>query len=478
MRKIIFIEPKATNLHVFKQFTLPRLGLFILGAMMKKRGWDVEIIVEEMQNINFKKIKEADIVGISTITSTANRAYAIADKVKQSGVPVIMGGPHVTFMTEEALCHADYVVRGEGEKALMAFIDAWEGNKDFTNVPNLSYKKDNTIINNPMNDFITNLDELPYPDFKLFKPLDKKTWKTKIVPIQTSRGCPFDCEFCSVTGMFGKKYRFRSTQNIIDELKQYDHKKHFIFFYDDNFTANPKRAKELLNAMIKNKLKFKWSTQVRTDIVKDIELVKLMKKAGCNFLYIGFESVNPDSLLAMKKNQTVNDIKKAISILLKNKFFIHGMFVYGFDNDNWQTVKETIKFAKKAKISSTQFLILTPLPGSDLYEKMKSENRIIFNDWSLYDTHHVVFKPKNFNIFELQWAQYISHKKFYSLMQIVKRLFHGKWFAAAISYYGRCLNHLWQKKNKTFMKVVSLLKPKKEFDISIDYREIIKIDEK
>ncbi len=477
MNKIIFIEPKAANLHVFKQFRLPRLGLFILGALMKKRGWETEIIVEEIANINFKKIKEATIVGISTITSTANRAYAIADRVKAMGIPVIMGGPHVTFETEEALSHSDFVVRGEGENALMAFIDAWEGSRDFSTVPNLSYKLDNEIVHNHKEDFITKLDGLPYPDFNLITSMAQKIGGVKIIPIQTSRGCPFHCEFCSVTGMFGKKYRFRSTENIINELKQYDSKKHFIFFYDDNFTADKKRAKELLNAMIKNKLRFKWSTQVRTDIVKDMELVKLMKKAGCNVLYIGLESINPDSLIAMKKSQTVADISKAIRILLKHKFFVHGMFVYGFDDDNWKTVKETINFAKKAKITSTQFLILTPLPGSDLYKKMKEENRILFDDWSLYDTHHVVFKPKNFSIFELQWAQIISHNKFYSMVRIIRRFLLGRWFGATVAYYARGLNRLWQKKNKTFMKAIDLLKPKKGVSVKIDYREIIKIDE-
>jgi anaerobic magnesium-protoporphyrin IX monomethyl ester cyclase len=469
-RKIIFIEPKSINLHIFKQFKLPRLGLFILGSMMKKRGWDVEIIIEEANKINFKKINDADMVGISTITATANRAYAIADKIRLMGIPVIMGGPHVTFLPEEALNHADFVIKGEGERSLMSFIDEWEKDRDYNNVPNLAYIKNGILINNPINDFIENLDELPYPDFSQLK-------GSQIVPIQTSRGCPFDCEFCSVTGMFGKRYRFRSVENILDELKQYDSKKHYIFFYDDNFTANRIRAKELLNAMIKNKLKFKWSTQVRTDIVKDLELVKLMKKAGCTVLYIGLESVNPDSLLAMKKNQTVADISNALKILTKHKFHIHGMFVYGFDDDTKKTVNETIRFAKKAGLTSTQFLILTPLPGSELYEKMKSEKRIIFDDWSLYDTHHVVFQPKNFDIFELQWAQIRSHKKFYSVISIIKRIIFGKWLSVAVSHYARGLNKRWQKKNIAFLKTVELLKAKTEAVIKINYSEIIKLDD-
>lgn len=477
MNKITFIEPKAINLHIFKQFRLPRLGILILGTMMKKRGWDVDIIIEEIENINFKKLNDSSLIGISTITSTANRAYAIADKIKQMGIPVIMGGPHVTFQTEEALNHSDYIIRGEGEKALMAFIDSWETDKNLKNVPNLSYKINNQIIHNDCDDFIYDLDKIPYPDYEIVKKISPKLGHSRIIPIQTSRGCPFDCSFCSVTGMFGKKYRFRSKESIISELKQYNPKKDFIFFYDDNFTANKSRAKELLNTMINEKLKFKWSTQVRTDVAKDEELVALMKKAGCEVLYIGLESANPESLKSMKKNQTIDDIKNSIRILRKAKFFIHGMFVYGFDEDNKETIKETIKFAKKLKLTSTQFLILTPLPGSVLYENMKKKDCIIFDDWSLYDTHHVVFQPQNLSIFELQWAQIVSHTKFYSFFSIIKNLFRAKWLAAAIVYYARSLNKIWKKKNKTFLKVIELLKPQKLVEIKINYHEIIKIDD-
>lgn len=150
MSRIIFIEPKAPNLHIFSKFVLPRLGSFILGTLMKQRGWDVEIIIEESQNINFANIKSADLVGISTITSTAPRAYAIADRIRDMGIPVIMGGPHVTYLTEEALEHADFVIRGEGEQGLISFVDAWENGADYFQVPNLSFKMNGKVIHNPM----------------------------------------------------------------------------------------------------------------------------------------------------------------------------------------------------------------------------------------------------------------------------------------------------------------------------------------
>jgi radical SAM superfamily enzyme YgiQ (UPF0313 family) len=436
----------------------------------------VEIFIEEMRKIDYEIIKDADVVGISTITPTAPRAYAIADRIREMGIPVIMGGPHVTYLAEEALGHADFVIRGEGERALMELIDARENGGDYSEVSNLSYRKNREIIHNPKQPLADNLDSLPYPDFSLLKRDQPTKGGRSTIPVLTSRGCPFDCSFCSVTGMFGKKYRFRSAENVLAELRQYNSRRNMIFFYDDNFTANRKRTKELLEGMIREKFKFHWTTQVRADVAKDVDLVRLMKRAGCHTLYIGFETVNPDSLEEMKKKQTVEEITQAVKVLRKNRIHIHGMFVYGFDHDDWKTVKKTVRFAKKAKLNTTQFLILTPAPGSEFYEKVDSENRIQFRDWTLYDGHHAVFRPARFSIFDLQKAQIFSHKKFYSMKQTVKKFFKGKWIDLAVAHYARKLNRTWQKRNKTFLRAVELLRPRKGAKITLDYKEEISLD--
>ncbi|MFO7981592.1 MAG: radical SAM protein [Candidatus Aminicenantes bacterium] len=475
MSKIVFIEPKAPNLHIYSQFELPRLGIYILGALMKKRGWDVDMIYEEKEKIDYSDFDSVDMVGISTITSTAPRAYKIADRIRDLGIPVIMGGPHVTFLSEEALEHADFVIRGEGEDALMKFMDAWEGDSDYSSVPSLSYKKDGKSFHNPKGPVIDDLDKIPFPDFGDAYTNNVRN-KRQTIPVQTSRGCPFNCEFCSVTGMFGKKFRFRSTQNVIEELKKYNKKHNHIFFYDDNFAANRKRMKFLLESMIKENFKFDWSTQVRVNVAKHEDLLKLMYKAGCRTLYIGLESVNPQSLRSMKKNQTVEQIKEGVKVIQKHRIRIHGMFVFGFDDDDWQTVKKTIKFAKKAGISSSQFLILTPLPGSQLYNRIVSQGRLIFKDWSLFDAHHVVFRPAKFTVMALQKAQIISHKKFYSLKRSVKKFFQFKWIELAIDHYARKLNRMWEKKNQTFLKAMDILTSKKNAIIKLDYKQKIKLD--
>ncbi len=476
--RIIFIEPKSPNLHIYSKFVIPRLGILILGTIMKKMDWDVQVILEENEELDFDNIESADMVGISTITSTAPRAYTIADQVRALGIPVIMGGPHVSYLPDEALEHADFVFRGEAEEALPLFIHQWLTTQDYSSVPNLSFQQDSKNFHNPLGQPIQDLDAIPYPDLSLIQGGIKRTFGYQIIPIQTSRGCPFDCEFCSVTGMFGKKLRYRSTQNIIEELRQYDDKKNAVFFYDDNFTANRHRAKELLRAMIAEKFKFSWSTQVRADVAKDLELVRLMREAGCETVYIGFESVDPESLKAMKKNQSVEEIKTAIQVLTKNKIQIHGMFVFGFDTDTPATIQETIRFANRSDIGTVQFLILTPLPGSETFRKLKAEGRIKFFDWTLYDAHHAVFDAKHLSIDELQRAQIKGHQSFYSLKQLLKRAIRFRWYQVLVGLYARRLNRIWKKKNRVWLKILELLKPNLDFQISIDFKQIVRLPKK
>jgi radical SAM superfamily enzyme YgiQ (UPF0313 family) len=479
MAKIVFIEPKAPGLHIFSQFPLPRLGTLILGTMMKKRGWEVELFVEDFRKVDFDIIATADLVGISTITSTAPRAYAIADRVRTMGIPVLMGGPHVTYLTEEALEHADFVVRGEGEAALTAFIDAWEKGIDYADVPNLSFKGETgTVVHNPMAPRAADLDLIPFPDLSLLRPEAKGLKHMTSIPVLTSRGCPFDCSFCSVTGMFGRKYRFRSTENIMEELRLYSGRKAAIFFYDDNFAADPKRTRDLCEAIIREKLKITWTTQVRADVTRDPELVGLMKKSGCHTVYIGFESVNPDALEDMKKKQTVAEIGTAVKVFRRHRINIHGMFVLGFDQDDWRSVRKTVRFAKRARLMSTQFLILTPLPGSAFYDKISAENRIRFHDWALYDAHHAVFQPARFSLPDLQKAQSFAHRKFYSLKQEARKILAGQWIGVAIAHYARNLDRTWKKKNRTFLKVIALLKPRpgSKARVSVDYREDVSLE--
>ncbi len=315
--KVVLIEPKAPGLHVYSKYKLPRLGLPILGAFIKRElGISPKIYFQETAKIDWKEISTADLVGISTITQTAPEAYNLLNKIKgATDTPVVMGGAHVTFLSEEALQKgADFVVRGEGEETfleLVRYLSLGVGN--LSDILGLSYRKDGIFHHNPARPAITDLSSLPWPDLSLMEGMEN----AKIVPVVTSRGCPFNCKFCSVTSLFGRKYRFRETDDVIEELKAlYSHNpKSIFFFYDDNFTAKPSHTKELLRKMKENGITPRWTAQARVDVVKDEELMQLMRDTNCVFLYLGLESINPATLEAYRKAQTVEDIVDAVKII-------------------------------------------------------------------------------------------------------------------------------------------------------------------
>lgn len=459
MKKIVFIEARPPDLHVFARSPIPRLGTAIMGTILKKHGYDVKSYVEVVSEIDVEDILSADCVGLSTITSTAPRSYEIATLLKKAGIPVFIGGPHVTYLAEEALQYCDYVIRGEADESVVDFIKALERGEGFENVPGLSYKKDGRTVHNRDLYYCKDLNVLPTPDFSIIKGLETDPYKhLAITPIMTSRGCPYDCNFCSVTQMFGHQYRFRSTEKVIEEVEMaVGGGAEWIFFYDDNFTANKERTKELLKTMIEKKLVPNWTAQVRVDVAKDAELMDLMKRSGCHTVYIGFESINPATLKIYNKKQTVEDIEKCIRLLHKNGIRIHGMFVFGSDEDTTDTIHETVRFAKKNDLESVQFLILTPLPGTKLYNEFVKEGRIVSRDWSLYDAHHVVSEPKKMSYYELQSETMRASKEFYSVWQITKRALRRDWFNVMLKAYGRSLTKKWLEKNGYFIEYTEKL---------------------
>ncbi|MEK7575685.1 MAG: radical SAM protein [Patescibacteria group bacterium] len=445
--KIIGIEPKSPHIHIFTKYAyIMRLGLVLLGTILKKSGHDVKIFVEEMSKIDWEEVSKADLVMISTITSTTTRAYDFASQISARGIPVILGGPHPTAMPEEAINYADFVVRGEGEDVILSLIEAIKTGSGFEKINGLYYKLFGKIY---CNQFIPQwcvLDKYPIPDFSLIE----KWGSSKIVSIQTSRGCPYNCKFCSVTEMFGRKMRFKSDQRVIDEIKLILPCPH-IFFCDDNFAANINRTKRLLRRMICEKLNIQWSTQVRTEAAKDEELVMLMKKAGCLSVCIGMESVNPESLKEAKKKQSVEDIVNSIKSFHDFGIRVHGMFVIGFDSDDINTIKKTTRFAIKNKIDSVQIMILTPLPGTPVFEELKQEGRLLHTDWSRYDAHHVVFKSKIYPE-RLQIEAIKATAKFYSWWQIIKRFVRLDSYGITIKFYGHNLTQKWKKEMKDYIE--------------------------
>lgn len=434
IRKIVFIEPKSPGKHVYTRWGLPRLGTLQLGAILKGAGYEVRVFIEDIRGIEFDEVFEADAVGISTITSTAPRAYEMARQIRRAGIPVFMGGPHVSFLPDEALSSCDYVMRGEADGSILPFIRALEEGVGFDGVAGLAWRDGGLIRSNPLPALCTDLDALPFPDFGLIGGSKRFKGDDSITPVMTSRGCPFGCSFCSVTRMFGRAYRFRSIEGVMAELKMRDPE--WVFFYDDNFAARPEHTKGLLRRMIAEGITPKWSAQVRVDVARDPELLDLMRRANCAYLYIGIESINPKTLKALNKGQTPEQIEQAIGAIHARGINIHGMFIFGADHDDVATIRQTVKFAKRTQLASVQFMILTPLPGTPVFEQMEREGRLLSRDWGYYDAHHVVFQPKGMSFLQLQRQTFKAMLKFYSLRQVLQCLNRFDIWTMVVRAYG------------------------------------------
>ena len=419
--KIVFIEPRESEANVYSKLNMPLLGSVYLGTILKKRGHQVEIYNENIHTPDYSRLK-ADCFGISILTSTAKRGYEIARKLPRE--KVIIGGVHATLLPNEAIQFARQVVVGEAEEVIADVVESRLG--------------DSLVYGKPLD----NLDSLPYPDFSLIKGY---RLSSLITPVSTSRGCPFDCSFCSVTKMFGRKYRFRSAENVIGELNSGERRT--FFFCDDNFTANPERTRKLLRLMLKNKIK-NWSCQVRCDVARDNELLGLMSKAGCKVVCVGFESINQKTLEAYQKKQTVTQIIEAIRSFHKRGIKIHGMFVLGSDDDDKKTIWDTLRFAIKEKIDTVQMSILTPFPSTKVHEFLEKEKRIFTKDWSFYDGQHIVFRPKLLSAKELQLNIVKAYVRFYSLSRSFSLLLRWRFRNAFFRFMGYAIVKKWIQHNR------------------------------
>jgi len=455
----LFLEPKSPDSHIFSIYPLPRLGSIILGTILKKCGFDVKVLVEEIEPIDPGQLQDADVVGITTTTSTAPRAYAYADLARSMGKPVVLGGPHVTYRPAEALEHADCVVLGEGEVVVSELFSRLVAGESVSNLDGVA-TTDN-VGDAPVGpaEKLRNLDMLPIPDLGLVRGFDlkKRILKQTVVPVQASRGCTHDCSFCSVTGMFGRGFRFRSVDNVIEELDRYDRSGMSVFFYDDNLAANRRWFRELLERMASKDYSFSWSAQVRIEIAKDRELLELIHRTKCTTLYIGVESLNPETLKAMNKHQSPDEIREAMVRFRDQRLYIHGMFIFGMDTDTPESIRKTVSWAVRAGFGSVQFLILTPFPGTRTFQGLADQGRILFDDWSLYDGHHVTFQPAGMSPAELQSLQLEAHNRFYSRFRTARRIVALRAESAGIFLYARNLQRRWRKANRNYRDLLKLM---------------------
>ncbi len=405
--KVVFITP-ASDLrrnffyrigHLIYESANSIPGPLILGKILCDAGHEVAVYEELYAHLDFNLFDDADVIGISTMTATAPRAYTIADYFRAKGKRVIMGGLHASALPRESLKHCDQVVVGEAESVI---TDVIEGTIS------------DPIVHAPK---INNIDTIPFPDYSLIKT------PVKTINITTSRGCPFQCEFCTSSRFFNP-YRERTPDNVIAGLLRYRHQGYRnINFQDNNFTANKKRAKEILRKMVAHNLIYKNGFFFgRTDIANDEELLVLLKEAGFSIVLVGIESLNQKSLDSINKKQSVEQIERCVKKLAKYNMKLSASLVLGTDCDTTEDIHQTVNYCRKTHAYSLQPPPLTPLPGTPLFDRLEKEKRIITKNWDYYDMMHVVFHPKNMSPVQLQKEFFTALHRFYTFTSSLSML--------------------------------------------------------
>jgi radical SAM superfamily enzyme YgiQ (UPF0313 family) len=337
-------------------------------------------------------------------------------------------------MAREALDHCDYVVHGEGEATMAELADELlQGGRRVDAIQGISYRQDGEVVRNPDRPLLENIDLIP--DQSLIDGYREyhRRWFQKIFPVGAlvawSRGCPYDCTFCSIIEIYRRSTRFRSAEAVIEDIRQQTclTGKPYVFFADDNFTAHLRKCKELLRRLIDARLNLRFSAQVRLEFSKDEEFIRLMKEAGCYMVFIGLESINPQTLLDFKKRQTVEDIVYCVERLHRAKLHVHGMFVLGADSDDAGTVRETAQFAVAKRLETVQFLPLYPLPGTQQTGQLEREGRLFLTlnaATGRYELDYgvgnfVLYQTKSINPVALQRELLAAYETFYSRRNIL-----------------------------------------------------------
>jgi len=345
---------------------------------------------------------QADLVGITAITGTANRAYSFADKLRCRGITVVMGGVHATLVPHEAMLHADSVVTGFAEESWPRLLrDFMRGRMQrlYTQSANIS------------------MENLPIAKRELWKKKVKSF--VSIDSLQATRGCTNSCDFCIVPIAWGRRMYLRPVHEVVAELEQI--KSRDVLFVDVSPIENKQYAKELYRAMIP--LKKRWVSPSTIRIADDPELLDLAAKSGCAGLLIGFESVSQSTLSGMGKGFNYTEkYEEQVKRLHEKGIAIQACFVFGFDTDDKSVFKKTVDIIYKLNLDLPRFTVYTPFPGTPVFNRLKKENRIINENWSFYDAQHIVFQPSLMTQEELQEGLYYAWRESYRIGSIVKRL--------------------------------------------------------
>jgi radical SAM superfamily enzyme YgiQ (UPF0313 family) len=374
----------------------PPLHLATLAAYCQPDA-EVRIIDECIEPVDFEA--DADLVGITAMTCLAPVAYRIADSFRERGKTVVLGGIHPTLLPEEAADHADAVAVGEGEMV-------WPGiMEDFRQGRLKRIYRANGFLR---------MENLRWPRRDLLAPRGYL-----LQTVQSSRGCPYDCDFCSVTTTLGRALRYRPVSEVAEEIRTLPSR--YFFFIDDNICGSRRRARALFRALIP--LKLGWGGQATAGLADDEELLDLAAESGCKVLFLGFETFSNQHLKKLGTHEKWQDkFFQTVRKIHARGVAIWGAFVIGFDGDTPGTIAETVRRAQEADLDFAQFSTLTPLPGTRLYADYRREGRIFNHDWAAYSLGEVVFRPALMDVATLKKTAYEAWREFYCLRSIYRRL--------------------------------------------------------
>ncbi len=377
--------------------------------------------------------RSTDLVAITAMTAQAPAAYELADQYRARGIPVVLGGIHPSMCPDEAGEHADAVVLGEADRLWPDLI------QDFRN------GKMKTRYHDPE---AVDMADIAPPRRDLLDPKGYVIFNS----VQTTRGCPFNCNFCSVTTMSGVRYRFRPPEKVVEELRTLDGR--FIYFVDDNIIGNPQRAKALFKAFLP--LKLGWASQVTINFARDPQLMRLARESGCYGVFIGFETFSNKSIRdAGKGVNRPDEYLRDIRLIHEAGIKVWGSFIFGFDNDALEVFRETLEFIEASGMEFAQFSLLTPLPGTALFKQFEGEQRIVRRDWSKYDLGSIVFNHPLLSAERLHFEKNHAWRRFYSIRSILRRLGMPRTRGDLILWIANlavtgALNHRWGKEYWTW----------------------------
>lgn len=430
--KICFVDPKGMHFGL-------NTGLGYIASYLKNvcgltsiKVFDFNNNVKEIDS-RVKEIADYDIIGFSIKSFTRVSALEIACKVKNKNNILLAGGPHITldgasFLKEHEIF--DFGVTGEGEITTASLLSAIDSKKDFGTIMGLIWKKGNEVLFNGYGDRITDLNAIPYPDYSVFDSVTDG--KIHNYPLVTSRGCPYPCTYCCVKGVMGRKWIARSVENVIGELLKAKEIYGINCFniQDDNFSLDIKRAKAFCDSLIKGNLHQKWSCPngIRADRVDD-ELMGKMKRSGCFGVAMGIESGNEEEFRSIKKGERLADVIKAVDLSRQNDIWVFGNFIIGLPHSSLESIRSSVKFAKRLKLESCIFNLLVPFPGTEVWDWVEKNGRISM-DWKDGFTQgkdpKVVFETDDFKKEERLRAYYeanVKCKNYFAFMDEHEGLF-------------------------------------------------------